>query len=218
MWNKFLFSQRLATARKAAGFSSQKDFAETYNAHFPQKHRDDAAGNISSPSGIFGTIKNYENENKPSSPQLDKVTNMCSLLGCDVGYLLGDYDEKTWTLSEAVHFTGLKEKSLNLLNSLKDKEFTQVGYSGIKMCEMLDLLLTSPRSYSFFNNLGMALLLRKSSEELTRRSPDEVPLEMEGLAQRGIFALSNDAAASLFLERAADDLKAIVNENGQPTG
>lgn len=81
-----LFAKRLQQQRKACGYSSREDFAEAYNKRFGQYNPDNPYG------GVLGTIKNYENPNHSGTPKLDIVDNMCSMLDCDIDFLLGYID------------------------------------------------------------------------------------------------------------------------------
>ena len=81
-----LFAERLQQRRKACGFTSREDFAEAYNKRFGQDNPDNPYG------GVLGTIKKYENPNHSGTPKLDIVDNMCSMLDCDIDFLLGYID------------------------------------------------------------------------------------------------------------------------------
>lgn len=115
--NKDLFSERLKALRKERGFNNPNQFADAYNKRFPPKRKDDAGGNEK--SGILGTIKHYENPNYTKSmPSLDKVINMCELLGCDVDYLTGKLDFKTHNAKYVSEYTGLTETAIDVLHFL----------------------------------------------------------------------------------------------------
>ena len=123
--NKDLFSQRLRELREDKGYVNQSQFAEEYNDRYHTKRRDEAGGNISF-GGILGTIKHYENPNYPGMPRLDIVANMCELLDCDIDYLTGSLDYKTHNSEFVCQYTGLSEKSIEVLrfltSTLTDKE------------------------------------------------------------------------------------------------
>lgn len=113
IFDKEGFSKRLVTARKEV-FSSQARFAEEYNKRFLPE------SNISGRSGILGTLKKYENGNNSTIPSIDILYNMCSLLKCDVGYLLGLYDSRTREIDCVHSYTGLSEGAILLLGNKRD--------------------------------------------------------------------------------------------------
>lgn len=104
-----LFAERLRERRKACGYSSREDFAEAYNKRFGQYNPDSPFG------GTFGTIKNYENPNYRGNPELSKVVNMCSMLDCDIDYLLGTIDYPKHIHQAMNEECGLSQKATNNL-------------------------------------------------------------------------------------------------------
>ena len=114
--DKDLFATRLRKQRKKKGYQTQSQFAKAYNDSFPTKRKDEANGNNDC-SGILGTIKNYENPNYiKSMPSIDKVLNMCELLGCDIDYLTGRLDYQTHNVKFISEYTGLTEEAIELLH------------------------------------------------------------------------------------------------------
>lgn len=84
--NRQLFAERLRKRRKECGYSSREDFAEAYNKRFGQDNPNNPYG------GVLGTIKKYEDPNHSGTPKLDIVDNICSMLDCDIDYLMGYID------------------------------------------------------------------------------------------------------------------------------
>ena len=89
--DKKLFSERLKEQRIAAGYKTQKAFAQAYNNRYFPNFTYTYGNNMD--AGILGTLKNYENPNKEIIPRLEYVDNMCKMLDCDIDYLLGKIDE-----------------------------------------------------------------------------------------------------------------------------
>lgn len=118
--DKILFSNQLSTLRKERGFESQYALAKAYNEKFPTKRRVEAGGNDSDFSGIFGTIKNYENPNHKGSPKLSIVCNLCELLDCDIDYLLGRITVPRHETSDVMAVTGLTADAVYFLQALND--------------------------------------------------------------------------------------------------
>ena len=53
----------------------------------------------------YQTVSKWENGN--SVPSLDNLFKLCDLFGCDLGYLLGEYECKTRTAADIQEMTGL---------------------------------------------------------------------------------------------------------------
>ena len=136
--NKILFSSRLADLRKKRGFKTQYALAKAYNEKFPTRRRNDAAGNESDFGGILGTIKNYENPNKKTSPTLSVVCNLCELLDCDIDYLLGNINVPRHETADVMTSTGLSEKAIETIFLLRRDNQMDWGL------DTLNVLLETP--------------------------------------------------------------------------
>lgn len=117
--NKILFSERLANRRKECGYKTQYALAEEYNKRFPSSRKNRKEENSGNSSGIWGTIKNYENANYNGSPKLEIVDNLCKILECDIDYLLGNIDCKTHDTQFIHNKTGLSEEAISELMYIK---------------------------------------------------------------------------------------------------
>lgn len=62
------------------------------------------------------TISSWEN--KRAFPPLDRLVALSEVFGCDIGYLLCDYDERTKETSDICAATGLSESSVTILHNL----------------------------------------------------------------------------------------------------
>lgn len=117
-----LFAERLRERRKACGYSSREDFAEAYNKRFGQDNPNSPYG------GVLGTIKKYENPNHLGAPKLDIVDNICSMLDCDIDYLLGYIDYPKHIHQAMNEECGLSQKATDHLIYWNKRH---VNYSGI---------------------------------------------------------------------------------------
>ena len=52
-------------------------------------------------------------------PDLDSLAQMAEVFSCDIGYLLGDYNERTRDCADVCKITGLSEKAVNSLEKYK---------------------------------------------------------------------------------------------------
>lgn len=64
-----------------------------------------------------GTVSDWENGK--SFPQLDKIIAMSKIFGCDIAYLLCDYNERIRDACDICSATGLTEKALRNIMTLK---------------------------------------------------------------------------------------------------
>lgn len=63
------------------------------------------------------TVSNWEKG--LTMPPLNKLICLSQIFGCDVGYLLGDYDERTRDHADACSITGLSQNAVDILIALK---------------------------------------------------------------------------------------------------
>ena len=71
------------------------------------------------------TILNWEKGN--SNIPLDRIIALSRLFECDCGYLLCDYDKKTYNAVEICNATGLSEQSINHLSFCKTWGFGEIA-------------------------------------------------------------------------------------------
>jgi len=79
-------------------------------------------------------------------PTLNKIVCLSHIFQCDVGYLLGDYDERTRDHADACAITGLSQTVVDLLIRLKNSQST---YAPFRL-KVINLLLESE---IFWNNI-----------------------------------------------------------------
>lgn len=112
--------ERLEKERKAAGFKSQDRLADyikdEFHYHVTRQ-----------------TISKWEKGQ--CMPPLDVMLGLCNKYGCELGYLLCEYDTKTKLALDISEETGLSEEAINHLLELK-KTFP-------KYIDSLNFLLTS---------------------------------------------------------------------------
>lgn len=128
--DKILFSQRLKEQIEAK-FKTLTAFAIAYDRTFnPGTFLNDA----NSPhKGTLGTIKKYVSPSATTIPSLEKIDNMCQLLGCDIDYLLGHIDHPKHIHQAMNSECGLSPKATDRLIYWR-----RVNYSG-----MLNIFLES---------------------------------------------------------------------------
>lgn len=102
------FGKRLAQERKKAGLTQEK-------------LADKIEGEIGKSPGQ-NTISNWEN-GKSFPDSIEILFAISRILGCDCGYLLCDYEERTHNATDICKATGLSEETVNTLCNLRSWGF-----------------------------------------------------------------------------------------------
>lgn len=97
-YNLEITGKRMKELRKEMGYSLEK-VAECCNIQ------------------QYQTVSSWESGN--TLPSLKNLLQLCELYGCELGYLLGEYDCKTQKKADIKVETGLSEKSIEWLKSNK---------------------------------------------------------------------------------------------------
>jgi transcriptional regulator with XRE-family HTH domain len=100
--------ERIKKERKNAGLS-QSSLMESINR----------------PAGMYKEVGKWEKG--AVYPSLTDIIAMCNLFNCDIGYLLCEYDCKTWVTTDIHAATGLSEHSIYELKHLSGL-FPSVGH------------------------------------------------------------------------------------------
>lgn len=100
-YDKKIIGQRIKTERIAAGFKTQGDFAKALGFAFESRQ----------------TIGNWENGKV--LPCLCDLLKICEICDCEIGYLLGEYENRTREITDINRVTGLSEESIKQLKILK---------------------------------------------------------------------------------------------------
>ncbi len=66
------------------------------------------------------TVSKWENEKEKSSPTIRDMLKICNILGCDLGYLLGEYDTLHRKTFDICTETGITEAAADLLLEAAD--------------------------------------------------------------------------------------------------
>lgn len=89
-------------------------------------------------AGLYDRFKKWENgENRVP---IDAIPGLCAVLGCDTGYLFGEYEELTRQHADICSETGLTEDSVN---ALKEPD----------VMAAVNVLLSSPRGHDCLRSI-----------------------------------------------------------------
>lgn len=98
-------------------------------------------------SSSVGSLRAWERGER--LPDLETLCRMAEIFECDVGYLLGDYDERTRTVADTRQTTGLSEAAVETLIGLHE-------YGPTQAFEALEQILENEDAWRFLGD-GMHL-------------------------------------------------------------
>lgn len=139
-YNYKKIGQRIKDTRKAAGYS--------------QNSLIDALRDNQIPVGR-NTLSSMENGDFTafSFQVLSGISNLCN---CEIGYLLCEYDCKTFDNSQIHEKTGLSDDAINTLKAINFRASTQHGNSALKRLSTLDYILKDVDVFEdFLSNLTL---------------------------------------------------------------
>lgn len=172
-------------------------------------------------------------ENGDRLPDLETLARMSEVFDCDIGYLLGDYDEKDFPTHKICEYTGLSEKAIVCLQKMNpiaawrnplqrggannDSIFVKGPYTE-KTHDLLNILITSEHFLNIFGEIGLYLIdagelpegfINKSRIELTR---DEYEKFYNWMDWQNKIPYNKEEVAEMHLQLACDKLKEIYRE------
>lgn len=156
-------------------------------------------------------------------PPLEHLLKMCELFGCELGYLLGEYDLPTRTATDIQQETGLSVKAIEQLQRHKamadgrldtapaiNAEFSTV------FLKSLSMLLTHQNFFHFICDMYKYGNLYNSSSTAILEKGDDTSIgvwEIAGqLEKQGWSLLSNVQAANYWLYSSLDTLRGIAQD------
>ena len=141
--------KRIKNERKKLGFT-QSEFAEKLGYGVNSRQ----------------SIAKWESGEK--MPDLNLLLNMCDMFGCELGYLLCEFDCKTRTATDIKKETGLSEKSIEKLHNfnLSAPMFMNILNYIIEHDSFEDLLRAMYIYTSEIESIGKPLLSENAQQEL----------------------------------------------------
>lgn len=141
-YNYRLIGKRIRQEREAAGLT-QAELIDILNQRHVRKGRN--------------SISAIEN-GKADHFYLDLLVALCGIFNCELGYLLGEYEERTRTVTDICYETGLSPAAVQTLRALH-ADNTHTAY-----CDVISAVLES-------SSLNTALYLTASAIS-SRKTPD----------------------------------------------
>lgn len=151
-------------------------------------------------------------------PDLTTLARMAELFECDIGYLLGDYDESDFSAHKVCEYTGLSERAIDVLHNLKVSGFGPVivSMSGTKSrttLQILDRLIVSEKFSDMFNELGYYLM---DGTSISGKCQESIPNNFFGvrawIEQKGYKIEQQSKISEMHLQTAADMFKGVFRE------
>jgi len=163
--DKILFADRLRNAREAKGLT-QKELAQLFNEKYGK-------GSIDGTGGMYGSIKKWENGTMPT---LDRISNLCELLDCDLDYLTGKIKELKREDADIAKVTGLTPANIHKLKHwqlLKPQKIEVLNsFIGSPYFDSIIFRLTNYKDYlEQYNTLSNKLT--EQNKKIHSQKPDE---------------------------------------------
>lgn len=153
IWNKRLRGKIKST------YQSQRDFSSAY------KDRFDEGGNQSDISN-WSNVGNYDAKRNANRgfPSFETMHNIASVLGVDIGYLIGETDYESFELEYVCKYLGLSQKAVMAIIDITSGKLKPPfrRYSCRQYTVALELLLTNGFFLEFIEGLcNLALTINE---------------------------------------------------------
>ena len=163
-------------------------------------------------------------EKGEAMPSLKQLCQMSEIFGCDVGYLLADYDQRTRDAADVCHITGLSERAVARLEGIKKDPvsgFAKNSDGGtyiVSARRTINELLESEHLDRLLYRLGEFLIFSGSTAEPVEQD-DDFSVEDDGyrrtinfVRSQGSEIVKRSKIAEMYLLTAADEFKEIFRE------
>ena len=163
-------------------------------------------------------------EKGEAMPSLKQLCQMAEIFGCDVGYLLADYDQRTRDAADLCHITGISEKGAERLKAIKKDPVSGFAKNSdgdlypVSARRTVSILLESDRFNRLIDRLGRYLLFVGGTAEQIERD-DDFSIESDGyrrtinhIRSQGAEIIQRQKIAEMDLLVASDELKMIFRE------
>lgn len=170
-------------------------------------------------------IETYKKwETAENSIQIEWIPAICDVLGCDIGYLFGEYAEKKREFSDVCETTGLSEKAVKQLYLLYHHPHCESGLGvmakgyTIGHVDILSKILESKGMLEFFNSLGFYLIYggvlpkdayTSNEEDLTCEEHERF---YKWANDHGLEIQPRKDICEMYLQKACDVLKNIFRD------
>lgn len=206
-------STRIKQIRIAHGFKTKQEFADALHVHLK-------------------TVQGWERENNPKLPDLDNLLEICSLLDCDLDYLVGRIETKKHDIQTVCEITGLSEKAVEKITSVKPYRdlsdllptdymevngkyvLTDEGRKKVSKKKPIYSILISPLSKLIESERFSGLILAYRQFLHSAEKLDQSTLERPQRQQNDIesVVLSREDATRYYMRRVSDEIMFICED------
>lgn len=155
-------------------------------------------------------------------PDLDSIALMAELFDCDIGYLLGDYDEHRRVTADVCAETGLSEsavKRLQQLAKVSNGARPGAGAKGyiIETVEVLSHLIESDLFLEMTGDIALYLIFggalpSKAYSKIEELSKEEYERFYRWANGANLEIMARQDVKEMYLQKASDSLKKICEE------
>lgn len=157
-------------------------------------------------------LKMWENGTNPV--ELEWIPAICDVLGCDVGYLFGEYEELTRQVSDICKATGLSEDAVEAIRSMGDINLKDGVLHRAEFQEVISCMFEDPRFSSMIPHVIEAEQLRTSPEIDQDTTAMELTQSMGKVESLGFVVLRREDARQFHLRQAAQVFLRVVSDIG----
>ena len=94
---------------------------------------------------------------------------MCEVFGCDLGYLLGDYEEADYPIHKICEYTGLSEDAVSILNKMRKNN--KITWNA----DMANAMISHPM---FQELLSYMILFATSGDKKSDLPNSDIPIKL----------------------------------------
>lgn len=147
-----------------------------------------------------------------NSIPLEWIPAICDVLGCDVGYLFGEYEELTRQSTDICKVTGLSENAVEAICSMGDVKLKDEVLHRAKFQEVISCMFEDPRFSSMIPHIIEAERLRTSPEIDQNTTASELAHSIGTVESFGFVVLRREDARQFHLRQAAQVFLNIASD------
>jgi transcriptional regulator with XRE-family HTH domain len=204
---KVIIGERIKQARKLNNKMTQQALADRLSG---SKKAPILNGKLNAVSQ--NRLKKWEDGTNPV--ELEWIPAICDVLGCDVGYLFGEYEELTRQVSDICKATGLSEDAVEAIRSMGDINLKGGVLHRAEFQEVISCMFEDPRFSSMIPHVIEAERLRTSPEIDQDTTAMELTQSMGKVESLGFVVLRREDARQFHLRQAAQVFLSVVSDIG----
>ena len=157
-------------------------------------------------------------ESGKTLPPLGRLIALADIFGCDIGYLLGDHEQRRRDTADVCKVTGLTESAVERLQTETAAFLMYPIPKSKKHINILNAILESPYFLELFNNLGYYLIhgVGFTEDDFTEDAHTLEPGEWveihKKVNSRACIISKQQDIREMYLQSASDTLKTMFKE------